>query len=79
MIACVVIAVLLTEGEVHKRHRRIASGAFHFDSLQALIPLIASCTNAAVDGWLAKGEAAPPECEAVDGGGWVELEFNRII
>ena len=71
--------MLLTEGDVHKRHRRIASGAFRFEALQALLPLITQCTNVGVDGWLALGTKAPFESEAIDGGDWVELEVNGLL
>lgn len=72
-------SMLLSEGDVHKRHRRIVSSAFHFDALQSLIPLIWGCAATAVDSWLSTGTAAPPEAEGVDGGGWVELEANRLL
>lgn len=71
--------MLLTEGDVHKRHRRIASGAFRFDALHALLPLVTQCTNVGVDGWLAKGTMAPFESKVIDGGGWVELEVNGLL
>lgn len=72
-------SMLLTEGDVHKRHRRIVSSAFHFDSLQSLIPLVWGCAVSSVEAWLAGGTSAPEGAEAIDGGGWVEIEANRLL
>jgi cytochrome P450 len=66
-------SMLLTEGEVHKRHRRIASHAFVFDALKELVPLISACALRAVDAWLEKvaGKATSKQ-------EWVEMELNSL-
>jgi cytochrome P450 len=48
--------MLLSEGEDHKRHRRLASAAFHFDALKDLAPLISESAAVTTDAWLAELE-----------------------
>jgi cytochrome P450 len=70
-------SMLLTEGDVHRRHRRIASSAFHFDAMKALVPLISACAARAVDAWTTAArasESAPADSMER----WRELELNSL-
>lgn len=73
--------LLLSEGDEHRRHRRIASGAFRFDALQALVPLMSESAARQVGAWLTTGVPAPRVGDAaVEGdGSWVELEVGKQI
>jgi len=47
-------SLLLTDGAVHQRQRKLVSPAFHFRHLKGMMPGMVSATAAAMDDWLAQ-------------------------
>lgn len=68
-------SLLLSEGDEHKRHRRIASSAFHFSALSSSVPLMGACAVEGAERWAARIDDAVASPE----GGWVELDVHNLL
>ena len=46
--------LLLTDGELHRKQRKVVSPAFHFHHLKAMMPGMVDCTAVAMNEWITK-------------------------
>lgn len=46
--------LLLTDGELHRKQRKVVSPAFHFHNLKAMMPGMVDCTAVAMAEWIRK-------------------------
>ena len=66
-------SLLLSEGDVHRHHRRIVSTAFQFSALKQSVPLMGNCALLGAQQWSAALACGPLS------DGWGELEIHERV
>jgi cytochrome P450 len=71
--------MLAAEGNVHKRHRRVATPAFSIQNMRALVPLVFSKGNALSAKWQSLIDASGAQDITLDVCRWVSRATFDVI